>query len=166
MSRRFRPTDAFVDESIRGQRYLMGCVLVEAKNLASVRNDVEGLVLSGGRVHFHNESRQRRRELLARFATYPMAAFVVVCHRTHGISKFHARDLCLTHIVDRLQADAIPHLVLRVGETTARTTRQFSGYGDRNRRWSGSIVSVPRSRCCGSPTASLGRRGPARSGGS
>ena len=26
--KRFRPTDAFVDESIRGQRYVMGCVLV------------------------------------------------------------------------------------------------------------------------------------------
>ena len=26
MSRRFRPTDAYVDESIRGRRYVMGCV--------------------------------------------------------------------------------------------------------------------------------------------
>ena len=38
MRRRFLPTDAFVDESIRGRRYLMGCVLVEAKRcLMSVR---------------------------------------------------------------------------------------------------------------------------------
>jgi hypothetical protein len=33
MSRPFRPTDAFVDESIRGRRYIMGCVLVEARHL-------------------------------------------------------------------------------------------------------------------------------------
>lgn len=112
MTRRFRPTHAFVDESIRGQRYLMGCVLIEAKNLASLRIDVAGLVLSGGRVHFHNESPRRRREILARFAEYPMEAFVVVCHRNHGITEFRAREHCLTQIVARLQAQAVPSLVL------------------------------------------------------
>lgn len=104
MSRRFRPTDAFVDESIRGQRYLMGCVLIEARNLASLRIDVEALVLTGGRVHFHNESSRRRREILARFAGYPISAFVVVCHRNHGITEFRARELCLWEIVERRRA--------------------------------------------------------------
>ena len=112
MSRRFRSSDAFVDESIRGQRYLMGCVLIEAKHLASLRVDVEGLVLTGGRVHFHNESSGRRREILARFAGYPISSFVVVCHRNHGLTEFRARELCLSAIVDRLQLDAVPHLVL------------------------------------------------------
>lgn len=57
MSRqRFKPTDAFVDKSIRGQRYLMGCVLVEAKTLPAVRPAVEELALFGNRIHFHNES--------------------------------------------------------------------------------------------------------------
>ena len=37
--RRFRPTDAFVDESIRGRRYLMGCVLFEARSLNDVRSE-------------------------------------------------------------------------------------------------------------------------------
>jgi hypothetical protein len=112
MTRRFRPTDAFVDESIRGQRYLMGCVLIEAKHLAALRVDVEGLVLTGGRVHFHNESARRRRAILARFAGYPISALVVVCHRSPGITEFRARELCLTAIVDRLQLDSVPHLVL------------------------------------------------------
>ena len=112
MTRRRRATDAFVDESVRGRRYLMGCVLLEAKNLPSVRLDVDGLVLSGGRVHFHNESFRRRREILAKFAGYPVSAFVVVCHRNHGITEFRARELCLTEIVERLQAVAVPHLVL------------------------------------------------------
>ena len=53
--RRFRPTDAFVDESIRGRRYLMGCVLAEARSLNDVRAEVAGLVTRGGRLHFHNE---------------------------------------------------------------------------------------------------------------
>jgi hypothetical protein len=112
VSRRFRPTDAFVDESIRGQRYLMGCVLIEARHLASLRGDVEGLVLTGGRVHFHNESPRRRRELLTRFAEYPMSVFVVVCHRNHGVTEFRAREVCLSAIVERLQNDAVPHLVI------------------------------------------------------
>lgn len=112
MTRRFRPTDAFVDESIRGPRYLMGCVLVEARHLASLRVNVEGLVLTGGRVHFHNESSPRRRELLAQFADCPISAFVVVCHRNHGVTEFSARELCLSAIVERLQLDAVPHLVL------------------------------------------------------
>jgi hypothetical protein len=100
VSRRFRPSDAFVDESSRGQRYLMGCVLIEAKHLASLRVDLEGLVLTGGRLHFHNESARCRREILARFAGYPIAAFVVICHRNHGITEFRAREHCLSEIVD------------------------------------------------------------------
>jgi hypothetical protein len=110
--KRFRPTDAFVDESIRGRRYLMGCVLIEARHLTSLRVDVESLVLTGGRVHFHNESSRRRRDILARFAEYPVSAFVVVCHRNHGVTEFRARELCLSTIVERLQSDAIPHLVV------------------------------------------------------
>ena len=41
MSQRFRPTDAFVDESRRGRRYLMGWVLAQAKDLPSIRSAVE-----------------------------------------------------------------------------------------------------------------------------
>ncbi len=61
MSRVFRPTDAFVDESIRGQRYLLGCVLVEARSLASVRRALVGIKIANRRVHFTNESPKRRR---------------------------------------------------------------------------------------------------------
>ena len=41
--RRFRPTDAFVDESIRGQRYWMSCVLIEVRNLAALRAETAAL---------------------------------------------------------------------------------------------------------------------------
>jgi hypothetical protein len=90
----------------------MGCVLIEARHLASLRVTVDGLVLSGGRVHFHNESARRRRELLARFAEYPISAFVVVCHCSHGVTEFRAREHCLSAIVGRLQHASVPHLVL------------------------------------------------------
>ena len=88
MSQRFRPTDAFVDESIRGQRYLMGCVLVEARSLPFVRPLVESLALHGGRVHFHNESARRRRLILGAFAELPVEAMVVIAQRRHGVTLF------------------------------------------------------------------------------
>ena len=96
MSRRFRPTDAFVDESIRGQRYLMGCVLVEARHVTEVRAEVSSLVLTGGRVHFHNESAGRRRALLDRFAALPhivptlhgeFSSFVDVALEAQGLRR-------------------------------------------------------------------------------
>ena len=36
----------------------------------------------------------------------------LVCHRNHGVTEFRARELCLSTIVERLQNDAVPHLVL------------------------------------------------------
>lgn len=112
MSGRFRPTDAFVDESIRGQRYLMACVLIEARDLPQVRQAAERLVLTGGRLHFHDESAQRRRELLAAFASLPVSAFVVVCHRRHGVRESAARTLCVGEVVRQLQTAGVSRLVL------------------------------------------------------
>lgn len=112
MKRKVSPTAAFVDESIRGQRYLMGCVLVEARHVTEVRAEVASLVLSGGRVHFHNESAGRRRALLDRFASLPVSGFAVVCHRSHGVTEFMARESCLTTIVEQLQEGSVPQVVL------------------------------------------------------
>jgi hypothetical protein len=112
VSLRIRATDAFVDESIRGRRYLTACVLVEARNLSAVRRPAQALVLSGRRLHFHNESAQRRRELLSAFAHMPVSAFVIVCSRRPGTSEFEARDRCLAAIVERLQAERVARLVI------------------------------------------------------
>lgn len=54
--RRFRPTDAFVDESIRRDRYIMSCVLAEARALRDVRFSIAELALHG-QVHFSTRSR-------------------------------------------------------------------------------------------------------------
>lgn len=99
MSRRFRPTDAFVDESIRGQRYLMGCVLIEARHLTRVRRATAALVGEGKCLHFHQELDSMRRSALELFASMPVRVTVVVCARSHGLSEFHARDACLAEIV-------------------------------------------------------------------
>ena len=104
MSRRFRPTDAFVDESIRGQRYLMGCVLIEARDLAATRAAIGVLPTRGRRLHFNNEVDAQKRILLASIAELPVRAFVVVCHRRHGITEFIAREACLAALVSEVQS--------------------------------------------------------------
>jgi hypothetical protein len=112
MSRRFRPTDAFVDESIRGQRYLMACVLVQAQDLAHVRRSTTALVADGKRLHFHQEIDSLRRSALELFATLPLSTHVVSCVRRHGVSEFAARDACLARLVGELQARDVPRLTI------------------------------------------------------
>lgn len=112
MSRRFRPSDAFVDESIRGQRYLMGCVLIEARHLTRVRRATAALVAPGKRLHFHQELDSMRRSALELFATMAVRVAVVVCTRRQGVSEFQARDACLAEIVRLLQERSVPRLTI------------------------------------------------------
>lgn len=112
MNPRFRPTDAFVDESIRGQRYLMACVLVEARHLTHVRRTTATLAGAGRRLHFHQELDSTRRHALEVFTSLPMRIMIVVCMRRHGVSQFQARDVCLTEIVRQLQREAVPRLTV------------------------------------------------------
>ncbi len=112
MTRRFRPTDAFVDESIRGSRYLMGCVLIEARHLAEVRRELIRLAGGAKRLHFHQELDSMRRGALEAFATMPVRVEMVTCTRTHGVTEFQARAACLTAIVRLLQARSVPRLTI------------------------------------------------------
>ena len=112
MSRKFRPTDAFVDESIRGQRYLMGCVLIEARHLTATRAAIAALPTRGRRLHFNNEVDAQKRILLAAIIQLPVQAFVVICHRRHGITEFVARETCLSALVGEVQSQRVDRLVL------------------------------------------------------
>ncbi|MEQ1702911.1 MAG: hypothetical protein ABMA25_22620, partial [Ilumatobacteraceae bacterium] len=112
MTGRNRPTDAFVDESIRGQRYLMGCVLIEAKDLAATRAAIGAFPTRGRRLHFNNEADAQKRVLLTSIAELPVEAFVVICHRRHGVTEFVAREVCLTALVAEVQSREVDRLVL------------------------------------------------------
>ena len=105
-------SDAFVDESIRGQRYLMACVLVEARHLTRVRRATAALADEGKRLHFHQELNSTRRSALEVFATMPVRVQVAVCHRRHGVTEFLARDACLAAIVQSLQEQTVPRLTI------------------------------------------------------
>ncbi len=105
------PTDAFVDESIRGQSYLMACVMLAARDIASTRAAIADLSIAHRRVHFHNESPKRRAALVMSFADLPISAHVVVCRRGHGVTEFNARAACLTWIVELLQRVEVARVV-------------------------------------------------------
>lgn len=109
---RSHPTDAFVDESIRGPRYVMGCVLIAARDLPSIRTAVLSLPTRGRRLHFHDEDDGQRRALLSAVVELPISSFVVVGRRTHGISEFMVREACLARIVNELQARRVARLVV------------------------------------------------------
>jgi hypothetical protein len=108
--RRFLPTDAFVDESIRGQRYWMSSVFVEVRSLAVLRAETAALASKGKRRHFSHDTVQQRREALSVFGEFPIKALVVVCNRTHGVTQFAARDACLSEIVRSVQAAGVERL--------------------------------------------------------
>jgi hypothetical protein len=113
VSRRFRPTDAFVDESIRGQRYLMACVLVQPHDMPAMRSDVVALAgTKSSRVHFNAELDARRQVLLQTFAAFSIDSFVVVCRRRHGVTEFEARTRCLAYIIGALQMRSVERLVI------------------------------------------------------
>lgn len=151
MSRRFRPTDAFVDESIRGQRYLMGCVLVEARHLPTTRAAVAAMPTRGRRLHFNNEDDPQRRLLLSAFAELPVQAFVVVCHRKHGITEFAAREACLAAIVTEVQALHADRLVVE----TRQDDREGCSY---HRPRPATATTVGLRAPCGTSGANSGSR--------
>ena len=109
--RRFRPTDAFVDESIRRDRYIMSCVLSEARTLRDLRLSMLELALHG-QVHFRKESVRRRPMLIETISALPVEAFAVVVKRSPGVSHAEARRECLSAIVATLQGREVPRLTL------------------------------------------------------
>jgi hypothetical protein len=109
---RFRPTDAFVDESIRGQRYLMGCVLTDVRTMNDIRIELKQLVTRHNWLHFHNESNGQRRRILSVFAELPILAFGVMAMKRPGVTEPMARHLCVARIVGELQQRKVPRLVI------------------------------------------------------
>jgi hypothetical protein len=77
---RFKPTDAFVDESTGGRRYLMGCFLIEARHLGKVPSETAVPAADGKRRHFSHDTPEQRRDALRVFAEFSIRAFVTVVY--------------------------------------------------------------------------------------
>jgi hypothetical protein len=113
MSRRFRPTDAYVDESIRGRRYVMGCVLVEARNLATLRPAIDALASGvAPRIHFNNDTDRQKCRVLDAVAGMPIQVFATLCTKGHSTNEFQARASCVGEIVRQVQSRGVAKLVL------------------------------------------------------
>lgn len=96
---------AYIDESIRGGRYLLCLVVVEPDRAGTMRRRLRALVLPGQRtLHFKKESARRRRELLAALAELAVEVTVYECAAELGRSQDASRDLCLGRAIIDLQA--------------------------------------------------------------
>jgi hypothetical protein len=117
-------TDAFVDESIRGQRYLMACVLVQARDLAPLRSEVAQLASGvAPRVHFNNDTAKQKRRVLDAISQMPIEVFAVSCRKDHGTNDFRARAACVSEIVRQLQTRQVGRLVLESRQDDADDRR-------------------------------------------
>lgn len=103
--------EAFVDESVRGQRYLLACVVVEEERLGDVRRAMRRLAVRG-RVHFSHESMERRARLLEEICSMPISVVVVHARIGHGVRQSQAREWCLSAMVRWLQGQGVSRVVL------------------------------------------------------
>lgn len=97
--------NAYIDESIRGARYLLCLVMVKPDQAGSMRRRLRSLVLPGQRtLHFKKESPRRRRELLVALGELDVAVTVYECAARPGRSQDASRALCLERAIADLQA--------------------------------------------------------------
>jgi hypothetical protein len=95
---------AYVDESLRSNRYLLCVVAVDPVRAGHLRRRLRQLLMPGQRrLHFKKEGARRRRELLVAFASLDLDATVYECATCLGRSQEAARSMCLARAVSDLQ---------------------------------------------------------------
>jgi hypothetical protein len=126
------PIHAFVDESCRGQRYIVAAAIATPGNLRRLRRDLRGLLLPGQReLHFNDQQDPRRRVVADAIARLPIE--VRIYHRTRERYFESARQECIKRLTDDLLAADGHRLVLdsrgeldKKDESTIRTI--FAGH--------------------------------------
>ena len=95
---------AYVDESIRSGRYLLGTVIVDAHDAGRLRRSVRKLLLPGQRkLHFKTEGNRRRRELIDALGRLDVEAVVYSCRLSNDVGAEVARSRCMAALVRELQ---------------------------------------------------------------
>ena len=116
---------AFVDESLRPGRYLLGCVVVEASDAGPTRRDVRKLLLPNERrLHIRKSDRPQRLRILSTLAEWDLDARVYECRHRESVGAEKARQLGVERLVSDLQATGI--------DTTVYIERR-EGADDRDR---------------------------------
>jgi hypothetical protein len=114
------PMHAFVDESLRGGRYLMCAVLVAPAHLAEARQALLALRMPGQRrLHMKTEHDRRRRLILDRIAALPVRANL---YRRAG-RPTAAREACLRAMTADLLTAGVTRLVIEPIQTLVHPDR-------------------------------------------
>ena len=101
---------AFVDESVRGQLYIMCSVVAATDELDAARRALRSLRAPGQRrIHFATESDRRRKALLAAMSRLNTAPVVYFAHDRNQVA---ARAAILAAMLPELQSSDDRHLVL------------------------------------------------------
>lgn len=110
---------AFVDESLRPGRYLLGCVIVEASVAGPMRRQVRKLLLPNERrLHIRKSDRPQRLRILGTIAEWDFDARVYECRHRESVGAEEARQLAVERIVTDLQqagADTTMYIERREG---------------------------------------------------
>ncbi len=126
------PVHAFIDESVRDQRYLLCMTLVPPAQLAPSRRELTALLLPGAReLHFKKEKEPRRRQLIDRIAALEVTTILYLGSCTRKTEE-ETRQKCLEHAVADLLAKNAHRLVLDSRDHRdvhdRRTLQQALGY--------------------------------------
>lgn len=99
---------AFVDESLRPGRYLLGCVVVEATAAGPMRRNVRKLLLPNERrLHIRKSDRPQRLRILGTIAEWEFDARVYECRHRESIGAEEARQLAVERLVHDVQAAGV-----------------------------------------------------------
>lgn len=95
------PIHAFIDESRRGDQYLMAVALVTPRQLTPLRQRMHQLLLPGEReLHFAKEQEPRKRRVTACIARLPIE--VIIYAGTCARGDEPVRQACLTTLTENL----------------------------------------------------------------
>ncbi|MBF6124869.1 hypothetical protein [Nocardia brasiliensis] len=113
---------AFVDESIRRDRYILCAVLIPGEQLHRARALVRSFCLPGQRRwHFNDESEQRQRHIIAAMAQCVGVGVAIYEGRGREVSVRHS---CMTELVTDLVEIKAARLVIESRENQDQRDRQ------------------------------------------
>lgn len=102
--------EAFVDESVRGDIYIICATQVSQRDLVETRKKVRSLPRPGRRrIHFNKEGDRYRRSLLTSFAKMGVSSVIYVVRHADLQA---ARTAILQKVVSEMKEDRVVRLVL------------------------------------------------------
>jgi hypothetical protein len=113
---------AFVDES-KEKKYTMVATIIKGTKLVKSRKDMRALLAPGQtRIHFKNESPQRRRKILAAVSALEHSN---VCSTSNHPKSKNARIECLDYLIPALLERGVTKIVFEADESLVQAERRY-----------------------------------------